>query len=702
MNIRNMFPRFYKHHPAEERQTFKKLLPENALLSNPRVLGGIGVGIVALCLFAMQIVCRCLSNLPAMLRGEPTAPLLLPSLDFVGWYLLALLLGVIGAAVFVYRIHTSFKEMNVGQKGKSRFATFEEIKATYKEIPEKDLPFPGRGGLPVARYQDKLYIDDSINNNLIEAITRGGKGEILVIPTIDILSRAEEQSSLVIFDVKGELARANIPKLLERGYGIRLLDLIDPEHTMYWNLLQLVIDYYRTDKSIAEESCRTVGVSLLEDKNAKDRFWVDAPIDLFTAVAIAHVEDCLKDNHPEKINMYSIYLFVVTLESIKDTKTKETELDRFFVSRPITDRARLKYATIKFSEGKTRSSILSILASKLSIFGYENIAKMTSQNTIDLLEIGFGEKPVAVFLRVPQSKKPFYPLASIFVNQMYFRLTDYATTHNKGKCKRPVKVIGDEAFNFPPLLDAESMLAVCLGYGISFDLYAQSRQQIYKVYGKEAGEIIEDNCSTLVYLISPGKDTREMVSERLGKFTNQNVSRSGARLSLNKSVTETYEERPLLTADELLHMKEGDMVVIPLMKRRNLKGERIDAKPILAAEDTAMKYRYEYLDGFNPDADIPYNRLPYSKPLSEINLDNLFYLPENVRGVKNIPALQTESPCLHGEKLRFVSNKLNASGIYIEALETLPISEVLEQLKEFYHFGTLSDSDYYSIKKLIE
>lgn len=115
-----------------------------------------------------------------------------------------------------------------------------------------------------------------------------------------------------------------------------------------------------------------------------------------------------------------------------------------------------------------------------------------------------------------------------------------------------------------------------------------------------------------------------------------------------------------------------------------------------------MKYRYEYLDGFNPDADIPYNRLPYSKPLSEINLDNLFYLPENVRGVKNIPALQPESPCLHGEKLRFVSNKLNASGIYIEALETLPISEVLEQLKEFYHFGTLSDSDYYSIKKLIE
>ena len=69
----------------------------------------------------------------------------------------------------------------------------EEIKAQYKEIAESKEPFPGRGGLPVFRQGNKLYIDDSITNNLIIGMTRSGKGEMFVFPIIDILSRAAEK-----------------------------------------------------------------------------------------------------------------------------------------------------------------------------------------------------------------------------------------------------------------------------------------------------------------------------------------------------------------------------------------------------------------------------------------------------------------------------------------------------------------------------
>ena len=159
-----------------------------------------------------------------------------------------------------------------------------------------------------------------------------------------------------------------------------------------------------------------------------------------------------------------------------------------------------------------------------------------------------------------------------------------------------------------------------------------------------------------------------------------------------------------MSTKELLEMKEGDMIVVPLMKRRNLKGERIIARPIKAAGGTAMKYRYEYLTDFDPGADIPYEALPYSKPLTEIDLNELFYLPQEAgqRPDTEIPVLQQEESCLHGEKLKFVAKKLNAVGIYLDSLETIPIPELLEQLKEFYQFGTLSDADYTAIKKLIE
>ena len=121
--------------PLREKYTKTKLLPENALLSDRRVLLGAGIGIVALCLLTSQILCRSIANIPAMLHGEPAAPLLIPSLDFIGWYFLALLIGVGLAIVFAYRIHNSFVAMNVGQKGKARFATFAEIRETYKGYP---------------------------------------------------------------------------------------------------------------------------------------------------------------------------------------------------------------------------------------------------------------------------------------------------------------------------------------------------------------------------------------------------------------------------------------------------------------------------------------------------------------------------------------------------------------------------------------
>ena len=89
----------------------KKLLPENDWITNPKVLLSIGVLIVVLCLLAMQLLCRSLSNVGTYLRGEPTQFLLLPSVDYMVWYLVAFLLGIIGAFITVYRIHTNFREM---------------------------------------------------------------------------------------------------------------------------------------------------------------------------------------------------------------------------------------------------------------------------------------------------------------------------------------------------------------------------------------------------------------------------------------------------------------------------------------------------------------------------------------------------------------------------------------------------------------
>ena len=92
-------------------------------------------------------------------------------------YLFFTVLLIILDGFFIYGMKTSLSDdyFNQGQKGDSKFRTIEEIQQVYKEIPDKDKSFPGRGGTVISRYKDKLYIDPIPMNNLIFCLTGSGK-----------------------------------------------------------------------------------------------------------------------------------------------------------------------------------------------------------------------------------------------------------------------------------------------------------------------------------------------------------------------------------------------------------------------------------------------------------------------------------------------------------------------------------------------
>lgn len=586
----------------------RKLLPLNHILSSKPFIA-VACGVVTLVVFFSGVVLvNCLAGLPVLFTGGSINYFAFSS-DYLWWYLILLLVSAVLCALLAYKLRTNFKELNVGQKGHNRFATLEEIQQRLLAIPDHDVPFDGPGGLPEIRQGNLLYIQNNIQNNLIVAMTRAGKGETLVISSMEIYSRASVRQSMVVFDVKGELSRAAIPKLLDRGYGIQLLDFIDPKHSMHWNPLHIALEYWQQgDLAAAEQVCATIGAALYEDPNARDRFWVDAPRDLFVSVALAHLIDCGKE-HPEQVNMVSVARFLMRMGG--ETNSAGSALEQFFKKRPFSDRAKMKYSTIKFAggSGKTLAGVLSIASSKLTMFTYEYCTMVTATNDIWLDHIAFGAKPTATFIRVPHYDRTFYPIATMFINQVYFYSEKRASEENKGILPRPIKVIGDEIFNAPPIDDIENKVSAALGSRFSFDFYAQSFEQMEKVYGKEAAAIIEDNCASQFYLMSGMEATREKVSKELGNYTIKNVSRMGERLSLGKNITENYEERPLKSAAELKELEEGEQIVIHKLQRRDLSGNKIKALPVFAHGDTALIYRYEYLPGWDPQQDIPYEKL---------------------------------------------------------------------------------------------
>ena len=113
----------------------------------------------------------------------------------------------------------------------------------------------------------------------------------------------------------------------------------------------------------------------------------------------------------------------------------------------------------------------------------------------------------------------------------------------------------------------------------------------------------------------------------LGSKTITNVNRVGTRFALNKSYTETTEERPLLNPRELMDLEEGENVVLRTMYRRDLKGNQIKPRPIFNSrkEDRAFLYRYQYLQDYFPDADTVSEESLHLPTLKTVQPDEMMY-----------------------------------------------------------------------------
>ncbi|MGB6408818.1 MAG: type IV secretory system conjugative DNA transfer family protein [Planococcus donghaensis] len=121
---------------------------------------------------------------------------------------IALLISLVISSFAVYKFKSNFGSIKNDQRGSSRFTTLKEIRKQYKAVPELKEGYSGGGGVPVSRYKDKIFIDDSAVNNLIVGTTRSGKGETFIFPAIDIYSRAENKPSMVFNDPKGGATRS--------------------------------------------------------------------------------------------------------------------------------------------------------------------------------------------------------------------------------------------------------------------------------------------------------------------------------------------------------------------------------------------------------------------------------------------------------------------------------------------------------------
>lgn len=322
--------------------------------------------------------------------------------DAFHWWILCILTAIfsLSFAFHTYRkLCARFDSLikGGGQKGDSRLATIEEIEQQYPKIPDSKERYQGIGGLPVSHYRNHYYIETATMNCLVIGTSRSGKGEMIVVPMIDILARASEQCSMVVNDPKGELYASAKDTLEKYGYEVQVLNLLDPMNSMSFNPLQIIKEAYLDGEGDrAEDLTNSFSHMMFDDPKAGQNAWVNKGAEaMCTGLILGLLEKCEKDGDFEKFNLYNVGQMLIELGNVtfsdenSQGEQEKSYLDAYFDSLPEGDKAKAQYASSSLGGGNGKRTIVSSVVEKFRLYQLGNISKMTSKNSFELKSLGF-------------------------------------------------------------------------------------------------------------------------------------------------------------------------------------------------------------------------------------------------------------------------------------------------------------------------
>lgn len=478
----------------------------------------------------------------------------------------------------------------------SRFQTEKELSKNFTELDFQDLKHTEIIGTPVQAVQikDKLNIIFSKPaHTLVIGTTGSGKTTTFVNPMIQILSETKTKPSLFVSDPKGELYADHAEALKKKGYEVKVLDLRNPYNSVRWNPLERAYIYYQrmlhldeeviTDEEkgcyrfdgkeyyeqeekdaavqvkkqqlydIVYEDLHDITTVLCPVNNKNEPMWESGAKNLVLAIALAMLEDSENPKlglTKEKYNFFSI------TKVATNTENECEELINYFKNRnPLSKAVSLSKQVLDASD-KTRGSYLSSTFDKLAMFADQSLCALTSENEIEFGSM--GERPIALFLQIPDEKETRHTLAAMVILQAYKELVYKANTYDSLSLPKPVYFLLDEFGNLPKVHKLEQMITVGRSRNIWMNLVVQSYAQLAKVYDDKSADIIKSNCNIQVFIGTTDYKTIEEFSKRCGNFSimQRSVgfnSAKGEDINSNTSV----KERPLIYPSELQRLNNN-------------------------------------------------------------------------------------------------------------------------------------------------
>lgn len=501
----------------------------------------------------------------------------------------------------------------IKSKPKSNYEDIENGSSDWCEGGEQYKILSKNKGIILA--EDNYLPVDKIGNVNVLVVGGSGSGKSA---SYSIPNAYQMLGSYVFTDPKGELYDKTAGYLKANGYDIKVLNLVNPENSDGYNPLMHIQSEIDVDVI-----ANTIIKGQDSDGKGSDPFW-DNNAEMLLKSLIYYL---LEKRPKEEINLTSCAEMVRAAASSNGTNLLRELMSELPLSHP----ARTNFQSVEVVAGseKTYSSILSTLQSKLGKFDSQEIANVTSTNTINFEDI--ANHKTAVYVISSDTHTAYNFLLTIFFAQMIQQLYNYAGM-NGGRLKVPTYFILDEFANIGQIPDFDKKISTSRSRGISFSVILQNLDQLEAVYEKSY-ETIMGNCDTHVFLGSNSFKTVEYFSKQLGETTIARDTKSTNRdKNFSKQGYSTSDQimgRALMTPDELRRM-DNDLCIIfekglkpikankyyyftkPTMNRR-LNQERLDHNNF----DAGVRGEWRKFNPQNPYADST------DKPEQDLKVESL-------------------------------------------------------------------------------
>lgn len=530
------------------------------------------------------------------------------SLRWTGHTLKFMLVAVVAYGVTILFLFSTKENKRTGEEhGSARWGSARQLDRKYRDKdPERNT---------VLTQHVSMSLDGRKHRrNLLQIVVGGsgsGKTRFFAKPNL-----MEANCSYVVCDPKGEMLRSIAPLLLEKGYVVKVFDLIDTKHSNCFNPFA----YLHDDKDVMKMVNNLIKNTTPKDAQQNDPFWERSEIALDTAIILYLIHEA----PPEEQTLDMVLYMLNCAGASEDDESYQSPLDLLFEALEDEEPDHVavrEYQIFKQAEGRTAKSILITAAVRLSAFILPEINRITSHDELELHLL--GERKQAVFCVIPDNDSTFSFLVGMLYTCTFQSLYYRADKLHQGGLPVPVRLMMDEFCNVALPDEFGKIQATMRSRNIMSTIILQNISALKALY-KNEWEGLLGNADTMLYLGGNEQSTHKYISEMLGKQTIK-VQSSGQTKGRNGSMSINYQTigRELMTPDEVRAMDNRYALLF-------IRGEY----PVMDQKLDILKHRN--LKYTEDGGAVPY----VHRPDMDYTLDDLAFVPENIETIEIIDDLE--------------------------------------------------------------